>query len=120
MLDGAAVYSQLRGNIVTRGNVLISGSTNGAALSVETGTLTMTGASAAENVTIASGATQLNFLIFMVASLLARGLRFFLVAGLLYWFGRPVRDFIEQRLGLVTTIFTLLLVGGFIVIKYLV
>lgn len=71
-------------------------------------------------ITIASGATQLNFLIFMVASLLARGLRFFLVAGLLYWFGRPVRDFIEQRLGLVTTIFTLLLVGGFIVIKYLV
>jgi hypothetical protein len=56
----------------------------------------------------------------MVASLLARGLRFFLVAGLLYWFGRPVRDFIEQRLGLVTTIFTVLLVGGFIVIKYLV
>jgi membrane protein YqaA with SNARE-associated domain len=71
-------------------------------------------------ITIASGATQLNFLVFMVASLLARGLRFFLVAGLLYWFGRPVRDFIEQRLGLVTTIFTVLLVGGFIVIKYLV
>lgn len=71
-------------------------------------------------ITIASGATQLNFFVFMVASLLARGLRFFLVAGLLYWFGRPVRDFIEQRLGLVTTIFTVLLVGGFIVIKYLV
>jgi len=71
-------------------------------------------------ITIASGATQLNFLVFMVASLLARGLRFFLVAALLYWFGRPVRDFIEQRLGLVTTIFTVLLVGGFIVIKYLV
>jgi len=71
-------------------------------------------------ITIASGVTQLNFLVFMVASLLARGLRFFLVAGLLYWFGRPVRDFIEQRLGLVTTIFTVLLVGGFIVIKYLV
>lgn len=71
-------------------------------------------------ITIASGATQLNFLVFMIASLLARGLRFFLVAGLLYWFGQPVRAFIEQRLGLVTTIFTLLLVGGFIVIKYLV
>ncbi len=43
-----------------------------------------------------------------------------MVAGLLYWFGQPVRAFIEQRLGLVTTIFTLLLVGGFIVIKYLI
>lgn len=71
-------------------------------------------------ITIASGATQLNFLVFMIASLLARGLRFFLVAGLLYWFGEPVRAFIEERLGLATTIFTLLLVGGFIVIKYLV
>ena len=71
-------------------------------------------------ITIASGATQLNFLVFIVASLLARGLRFFLVAGLLYWFGPPVRAFIEQRLGLVTTIFTLLLVGGFIAINYLI
>jgi membrane protein YqaA with SNARE-associated domain len=70
-------------------------------------------------ITIASGATQLNLAVFMIASVLARGFRFFLVAGLLYWIGQPVRAFIERRLGLVTTLFVVLLVGGFIVIKYL-
>jgi membrane protein YqaA with SNARE-associated domain len=69
-------------------------------------------------ITIASGATQLNLAVFMVASVLARGLRFFLVAALLYWIGQPVRAFIERRLGLVTTAFVLLLVGGFVAIKY--
>jgi membrane protein YqaA with SNARE-associated domain len=69
-------------------------------------------------ITIASGATQLNLAVFMVASVLARGLRFFLVAGLLYWVGQPIRAFIERRLGLVTTVFVILLLGGFIAIKY--
>ncbi len=70
-------------------------------------------------ITIASGATQLDFLVFMVASIAARGLRFFIVAGLLYFFGPPIRDFIEKRLGLVFTVFVVLLFGGFIAIKYL-
>src|SRR5690606_41524996 len=65
-------------------------------------------------ITIASGVTQLNFVIFILASIAARGLRFFLVSGLLYWFGEPIRDFIEQRLGLVTTLFLVLLIGGFV------
>jgi hypothetical protein len=42
-----------------------------------------------------------------------------LVAGLLYFFGEPIRDFIERRLTLVTTAFVVLLVGGFVAIKYL-
>jgi membrane protein YqaA with SNARE-associated domain len=70
-------------------------------------------------ITIASGATELNIMVFMVASILARGLRFFVVAGLLYWIGQPIRGFIERRLGLVTTVFAVLLVGGFVAIKYL-
>jgi membrane protein YqaA with SNARE-associated domain len=70
-------------------------------------------------ITIASGATLLNFWVFMIASIAARGLRFFLVAALLYWFGPPIRAFIERRLGLVTTLFLVLLIGGFIAIKYL-
>jgi len=45
-------------------------------------------------------------------------MRFYLVAGLLYWFGTPIRDFIEQRLTLVTTAFVVLLVGGFVAIRY--
>jgi hypothetical protein len=49
-----------------------------------------------------------------------RGARFFLVAALLHWFGEPIRAFIEKRLTLVTTLFVVCLVGGFIVIKYVV
>ncbi|WP_306031333.1 YqaA family protein [Stappia sp. MMSF_3263] len=70
-------------------------------------------------ITIASGATDLSLPVFMVASVLARGLRFFAVAGLLYLFGPPIRHFIEQRLGLVFTVFVVGLVGGFIAIRYL-
>lgn len=70
-------------------------------------------------ITIASGATHLNIFMFMLASVLSRGLRFFIVAALLYWFGPPIRDFIEKRLGLVFTVFVVLLFGGFIAIRYL-
>ncbi len=68
--------------------------------------------------TIASGVAALNFPIFVIASLLSRGARFFLVCALIYWFGPPIRAFVEKRLGLVTTVFLILLVGGFAVIKY--
>jgi len=71
-------------------------------------------------ITIASGATQLNFWVFMAASVAARGARFFVVSGLLYWFGPPIRDFIERRFGLVATVFLVSLFAGFIAIKYLV
>ncbi len=70
-------------------------------------------------ITIASGATQLNFWVFMAASLAARGLRFFMVSGLLYWFGPPIRDFIERRFALVTTLFLVSLFAGFLAIKFL-
>lgn len=70
-------------------------------------------------VTIASGAAAFNFWIFLAASLVTRGVRFFLVAALLYWFGTPIRDFIERRLTLVTTGFVVLVVGGFVAVKYL-
>ena len=69
-------------------------------------------------ITIASGVTQLDFMTFMLASIVARGLRFFAVAGLLYWFGPPIRDFIERRFGLVTLVFFVLLIGGFALIKF--
>ncbi|TCT10734.1 membrane protein YqaA with SNARE-associated domain [Tepidamorphus gemmatus] len=70
-------------------------------------------------ITIASGATGLSLPIFIVASILSRGLRFFAVAGLLYWLGPPIRDFIERRLGLVFTAFVVLLLGGFVVARYM-
>ncbi|ODN71871.1 SNARE associated Golgi protein [Methylobrevis pamukkalensis] len=69
-------------------------------------------------VTIASGATGLNVVVFMLSSIVARGLRFFIVAGLLYRFGPPIRDFIERRLGLVFTVCLVLLIGGFVAARY--
>ncbi|WP_298906387.1 YqaA family protein [uncultured Aliiroseovarius sp.] len=70
-------------------------------------------------ITILSGATGLNFAVFMVASIIARGLRFFIVATLLWKFGAPIRHFIERRLGLLFTIFCILLVGSFYLVKFL-
>jgi len=70
-------------------------------------------------ITIASGATQLDPWVFTMASITARGLRFFLVAALLWWVGPPIREFIERRLGLMTILFCVLLIGGFVVLKYL-
>lgn len=71
-------------------------------------------------VTIASGAAHFDFAVFMAASLLTRGARFYLVAALLKYFGPPVRDFVERRLTLVTSVFVIGLVGGFVVVRYLV
>jgi len=70
-------------------------------------------------ITILSGATDLDPTVFTIASVMARGLRFFLVAALLYWFGQPIRQFIEKRLGLMFTLFCILLIGGFVAIKFL-
>jgi len=70
-------------------------------------------------ITILSGSTGLSLPVFVVSSVLARGLRFFVVAALLWKFGPPIRDFIERRLGLMFTLFIVLLVGGFATVKYL-
>jgi membrane protein YqaA with SNARE-associated domain len=67
--------------------------------------------------TIAAGAFKMSIVPFILASIVARAMRFYLVAALLYWFGEPIRDFIEKRLSLVTTAFVVLLVGGFVAIK---
>ena len=70
-------------------------------------------------VTIASGAVDLNLWVFGIASVLSRGMRFFLVAWLLKKYGEPIRVFIEKNLGILTVVFLLLLLGGFALIKYL-
>ena len=64
-------------------------------------------------ITIASGATGLSLPVFILSAILARALRFFVVAALLWKFGPPIRDFIEKRLGLMFAIFCVLLIGGF-------
>ncbi|MFB9150316.1 YqaA family protein [Roseovarius ramblicola] len=70
-------------------------------------------------ITIMSGWTAMPLGTFIATSILARSLRFFLVAGLLWKFGAPIRDFIERRLGLLTILFVLLLFGGFYLTRYM-
>ncbi|OUS20930.1 cytochrome B [Litorivita pollutaquae] len=70
-------------------------------------------------ITIMSGWTAMPFATFMATSVLARGMRFFIVAALLYKFGAPIRDFIEKRLGMMFTLFMAALIGGFYVLKFL-
>lgn len=67
-------------------------------------------------ITIMSGVTGLSLPVFIVSAIIARALRFFLVAALLWKFGAPIRDFIERRLGLMFVIFCVLLFGGFLLI----
>lgn len=70
-------------------------------------------------ITIMSGWTHMPLGTFVVTAIVARALRFFVVAALLRRFGEPIRDFIEKRLGLVFTAFVALLIGGFAVVKLL-
>jgi membrane protein YqaA with SNARE-associated domain len=70
-------------------------------------------------VTIAAGAARFDFAVFMMASVLTRGARFFLVATLLHFFGDSVRVFIERRLTLVTSALAVGVVGGFVALKFL-
>ena len=70
-------------------------------------------------VTITSGFAHYSLFWFIVLSVVTRGLRFFMVAGLLYWVGPSARTFIEERLGLVTAAFAVLVVGGLLAAVYL-
>lgn len=70
-------------------------------------------------ITIASGVVHTNLLVFTVASIIARGMRFFLVAGLLKKYGEAMREFIEKNLGWLSVVFLLLLIGGFAAVKFI-
>jgi membrane protein YqaA with SNARE-associated domain len=69
-------------------------------------------------VTILSGAMRMDISSFVFFSILGRGARFYVVSVLLYFFGNPIRKFIEKYFNLLTIIFVLLLVGGFLVVKF--
>ena len=69
-------------------------------------------------ITIASGAVQLDCCTFTIAPILSRGARFLIVAALLWKFGVPIRTFIERWLGPLPLAFVVLLVTGFVVLKY--
>jgi len=70
--------------------------------------------------TISAGAFNINLPLFIIASAISRSARFFLVAGLIWKFGNPIKDFINKYFNVLSTIFTILLIGGFILIKYII
>lgn len=70
-------------------------------------------------ITIASGVVRLDLVVFTIASILARGIRFYLIAWLLKRFGAPMKTFIEKNLNILSILFLLLLIGGFAIIKWL-
>ncbi len=68
--------------------------------------------------TISAGALDINFSVFVIASLVSRSMRFFLVGWLIYRFGTGIQAFIEKYFNTLAVAFTVLLVAGFVVIKY--
>jgi membrane protein YqaA with SNARE-associated domain len=70
-------------------------------------------------ITIASGVVGLDLFTFTGASVVARGLRFFVEAALLWYIGPPIKLFIERNLGMVASSFFFLLLGGFVIAAYI-
>jgi membrane protein YqaA with SNARE-associated domain len=68
--------------------------------------------------TIASGVFNFDFVLFIIASIMGRSARFFVVAGLIWKFGEPIKGFIDKYFNLLAILFTVLLVLGFLIIKY--
>jgi len=69
--------------------------------------------------TITAGAFNINLILFVLASIISRAGRFFLVAFLIWKFGDPITTFIDKYFNWLAIAFTVLLVGGFVAIKYL-
>ena len=71
-------------------------------------------------VTIASGFAGYNFGLFVLLSIITRGIRFFLVAGLVGYYGEPIRGFVERRLEAVALATVAIVISGFVIVRYVV
>ena len=69
--------------------------------------------------TLAAGAFQINFPVFVLASLVSRSARFFIVAGLIWKYGAPIKIFIEKYFNILSIVFIVLLFAGFVLVKYI-
>jgi membrane protein YqaA with SNARE-associated domain len=69
--------------------------------------------------TITSGVFDIDLIMFTIASIISRGLRFFLIGWLIWKFGAPIKSFIDKYFNLLAIAFTVLLIGGFLLIKYI-
>ena len=70
-------------------------------------------------ITIASGVFGLNIFLFIIVSIIGRGLRFYLIAILLYFFGEKIKLFIDKYFNILTIVFFILLVGSVFIIRFL-
>ncbi|MFI3317570.1 MAG: YqaA family protein [Rikenellaceae bacterium] len=70
--------------------------------------------------TVTAGLFNVDFVMFIIASVVSRGARFFLVAALIWRFGTPIKGFIDRYFNLLALAFTVILIGSFVLIKYLV
>ena len=69
--------------------------------------------------TISSGVFEFNLGLLVVASIIGRGFRFFLVAGLIRWMGPRIRPFLEKNFEIAVTLLLILAIGGFVALKFL-
>jgi membrane protein YqaA with SNARE-associated domain len=69
--------------------------------------------------TLASGVFEISFPIFIFASTVSRGARFFLLAGLVYFFGPQIQGFIDRHFNRLAWAFAVLLIGGFVVLRFI-
>lgn len=70
-------------------------------------------------ITISAGLFNVDFVMFLLASVVSRGARFFIVSGMIWKFGAPIKGFIDKYFNLLALAFTVLLIGGFVLIKYM-
>ncbi len=70
-------------------------------------------------ITISAGLFNIDFVMFLIASVVSRGARFFLVSGLIWRYGAPIKGFIGRYFNLLALAFTVVLVGSFVLIKYM-
>lgn len=70
--------------------------------------------------TVSAGAFDINFILFLIASTISRSARFLLVSGLIWKYGETIRDFIDNYFNRLAILFTILLIGSFVLIKYLI
>ncbi len=68
--------------------------------------------------TIAAGVFEINLITFTAVVVLSRGARFFLLGGLIWWFGPSIQNFVDRYFNLLVILFSILLVGGFFIVKY--
>jgi len=68
--------------------------------------------------TIAAGVCSISIPMFIIGSVVGRGLRFFAVASLMFYYGPTIKGWIDRYFNLLAAVFTVLLIGGFVVIKY--